>query len=113
MENNSFLSVGQLCDEGYSVLLSTDGVKILNEKQKMIMKAPRDHATGLWRINVLQKNPTCTISQPPSQPHSANNVYDLRNSGALVNYLHNAMFSCINMLLSMQSREDIWPRGQT
>jgi hypothetical protein len=39
MENNSLLSVGQL--------FSTDGVKILNEKQKIIMKGPRDHATGL------------------------------------------------------------------
>jgi hypothetical protein len=58
------------------------------------MKGSRDHATGLWRINVLQTNPTCTISQPPYQPHAANNVYSLRNSGALVNYLHKAMFSC-------------------
>jgi hypothetical protein len=94
MENNSILSVRQLCYEGYSVLFSTDGVKILNEKQKIIMKGRRDHATGLWRINVLQTNPTCTSSQPPYQPHSANNVYDLRNSGALVNFLHKAMSSC-------------------
>jgi hypothetical protein len=34
MENNSILSVGQLCDEGYYVLFSTDGVKILNERKK-------------------------------------------------------------------------------
>jgi hypothetical protein len=30
MENNSLLSVGQLCDEGYSVLFNTNGVKIIN-----------------------------------------------------------------------------------
>jgi hypothetical protein len=30
MENNSLLSVGKLCDEGYFVLFSTDGVKILS-----------------------------------------------------------------------------------
>jgi hypothetical protein len=94
MENNSLLSMGQLCDEGYSVLFNINGVKILNEKQKIIIKGSRDHATGLWRINLLQTNPTCAISQPPYQPHTANNVYDLRNSGALVNYLHKAMFSC-------------------
>jgi hypothetical protein len=102
MENNSLLSVGQLRDEGYYVLFSTDGLKILNEKQ-IIMKGPRDHATGLLRINLLQKNPTCTISQPlsqpPYQPHSANNVYALRNSGALVNYPHKAMFSCTKSVL--------------
>jgi hypothetical protein len=58
MENNSLLSVGQICDEGYSVLFITDGVKILNQKKNKIMKGPRDYATGLWRINLLQKNPT-------------------------------------------------------
>jgi hypothetical protein len=93
MENNSLLSMGQLCDEGYSVLLNT-GVKILNEKQEIIMKGSRDHATGLWRIDVLQTNPTCNVSQPPYQHHTVNNVYALRNLGALVNYLHKVMFSC-------------------
>jgi hypothetical protein len=42
--------------------------------------------TGLWRINLRHEH----------QKHSAgvaNNVYELRNTGALVNYLHKAMFS--------------------
>jgi hypothetical protein len=34
MENNSLLSVGQLCDEGYFVLFSIDEVKILDENKK-------------------------------------------------------------------------------
>jgi hypothetical protein len=46
-----------------------------------------------------KKNPSCTISQPPYQPHSANNVYALRNSGTLVNYLHKVMFSCTKSAL--------------
>jgi hypothetical protein len=54
-------------------------VKILNEKQEIIMKGSRDHATGLWRINLLQTNPTCNVSQPPYQPHTVNNVCALRN----------------------------------
>jgi hypothetical protein len=33
------------------------------------------------------------ISQKQPQIHSANNFYALRNTGALVNYLHKAMFS--------------------
>jgi hypothetical protein len=99
MEKNSLFSVGQLCDEGYSVLFNTNGVKILNQKQEIIMKGSRDHATGLWRINLLQTNPTCNVSQPPSQPHTVNNVYALRNSGALVNYLHKEMFSCTKSAL--------------
>jgi hypothetical protein len=48
MENNSLLSVGQLCDEGYFVLFSINEVRILDEKQKIIMKVNRDCATGLW-----------------------------------------------------------------
>jgi hypothetical protein len=99
MENNSLLSVGQLCDEGYSFLFNTNKVKILNEKQEIIMNGSRDHATGLWRINLLQTNPTCDVSEPPYQPHTVNNVYALCNSGALVNYLHKAMFSCTKSAL--------------
>jgi hypothetical protein len=63
------------------------------------MKGSRYHATGLWRINLLQTNPTCNVSQPPYQPHTVNNVYALRNSGALVSYLHKAMFSCTKSAL--------------
>jgi hypothetical protein len=42
--------------------------------------------TGLWRIN---------LSKEHQQPQLAveNNIYELRNTGALVNYLHKAMFS--------------------
>jgi hypothetical protein len=38
--------------------------------------------------------PNCNISRKQPQIHSANNVYTLPNTGALVNYLHKAMFSC-------------------
>jgi hypothetical protein len=42
--------------------------------------------TGLWRINLKQDNQQ--IHQPVS-----NNVYELRNTGALFHYLHKALFS--------------------
>jgi hypothetical protein len=42
--------------------------------------------TGLWRINLRKEH------QEP-QLAVANNVYELSNTGALVNYLHKAMFS--------------------
>jgi hypothetical protein len=58
------------------------------------MKGNRDCATGLWRINLYHKKPNCNISQKQPQIHSENNVYALRYTGALVNYLHKAMFSC-------------------
>jgi hypothetical protein len=99
MGNNSLLAVVQLLDEGYFVLFSIDEVKILNEKQKNIMKRNIDCATGLWQINLYHKKPNCNISQKQPEIHSANNVYALRNTGALVNYLHKAMFSCTKSAL--------------
>jgi hypothetical protein len=42
--------------------------------------------TGLWRINLRKK-----YQQHPQQETS--NVHELCNTGALVNYLHKAMFS--------------------
>jgi hypothetical protein len=47
----------------------------------------------------VSKNPNFNIAQKQSQIHSANNVYALRNTGALVNYIHNAMFSCTKSAL--------------
>jgi hypothetical protein len=41
---------------------------------------------GLWRFNLRKEH-----QQHPYEV--ANNVYELRNTGALVNYLHKAMFS--------------------
>jgi hypothetical protein len=63
------------------------------------MKGNRDCATVLWRINLYHKKTNCNISQKQLQIHSANNVYALRNTGALVNYLHNTMFSCTKSAL--------------
>jgi hypothetical protein len=76
MENNSSLSAGQLCNEGHYVTFKLDGVTIFGV---------RDLGTGLWRINLR--------NEPQSHISSANNVYELRNTGTLVNYLHKALFS--------------------
>jgi hypothetical protein len=50
------------------------------------LKGKRDLNTGLWRINLRHEKPQYII-------YVANNVYELRNTGELVNYLHTAMFS--------------------
>jgi hypothetical protein len=86
MANNSLLSVRQLCNEGYSVTFKIYGVTIFNRIGKEILKGNRDLDTGLWYINLRKGIPHNPIS-------AANNVYELRNTGALVNYLHKAMFS--------------------
>jgi hypothetical protein len=86
MENHSLLSVGQLCDEGYIVTFKQDTVTICKSGSSKILSGPRDVKTGLWRINLKQTNKH--IPDP-----IANNVYELRNTGALVHYLHKALFS--------------------
>jgi hypothetical protein len=86
MANHSLLSVGQLCDEGYILALKQDTVTICNPDSSKLLSGPRDLNTGLWRINLKQTNKH--IPDP-----SANNVYELRNTGALIHYLHKALFS--------------------
>jgi hypothetical protein len=86
MSNNSLLSVRQLCNEGYSVTFTIDDVTIFNKIGKEILKGSRDLYTGLWCIKLrkeIQHNPIASV----------NNVYELRETGVLVNYLHKAMFS--------------------
>jgi hypothetical protein len=86
MANHSLISVGQLCNEGYSVTFRIDAVTIYNSQNFQILKGARDLDTGLWRINLRK-----VYQQHPHEV--ANNVYELRNTGALVNYLHKSMFS--------------------
>jgi hypothetical protein len=77
MANYSLLSVGQLCDEGYIVTFKHASVTICDSEKSQILNGPRDLDTGLWRINLKQANNH--IPEPIT-----NNVYELRNTGALV-----------------------------
>jgi hypothetical protein len=86
MAHHSLLSVGQLCDEGYIVTFKQDTVKNCDSGNSQILSGPRDVTPGLWRINLKQTHNH--IPQP-----IANNVYKLRNAGALFHYLHKALFS--------------------
>jgi hypothetical protein len=86
MANHSLLSVGQLCNEGYTVTFRNALVTICNSQELQILSGARDLDTGLWRINLRKEH------QQPQQA-LANSVYELRNKGVLVNYLHKAMFS--------------------
>jgi hypothetical protein len=101
MENNSLLSVGQLCDEGNSILFSISEVTIQDSKQKTILKGSRDSNTGSWGITLCTKKVQTknVTAKQHNQISSANNVYSLRNTGALVNYIHKAMFSCTKSAL--------------
>jgi hypothetical protein len=86
MAHHSLLSVRQLCDEGYKVTFQRNMVTICNSENSKLLSGPRDDTTGLWRINLTQ-----TDKHKPVP--IANNVYELRNTGALFHYLHKALFS--------------------
>jgi hypothetical protein len=77
MANQYLLSVGQLCDEGYIVTFKQAAVTICDSGNSQILSGPRDLNTRIWRINLKK---TDTHKPKPI----ANNVYELRNTGALV-----------------------------
>jgi hypothetical protein len=86
MANHSLRSFGQVCNKGYIVTFKNALVTVCNSQEFQILSGPRDLDTGLWRINLRQNN---------QHVHQAvaNNAYELRNTGALVHYLHKALFS--------------------
>jgi hypothetical protein len=86
MANHSLLSVGQLCDERYTVTFKQDEVTICDSGNSQILSGPRDLNTGLWRINLR------TTNNHKPEP-IANKVFELRSTGSLVHYLHKALFS--------------------
>jgi hypothetical protein len=86
MAHHSLLSVGQLCNKVYIVTFRQDTVTICNSESSKLLSGPRDETTGLWRINLKQTN-----KHKPDP--IANNVYELRNAGALIYYLHRALCS--------------------
>jgi hypothetical protein len=86
MANNSLLSVGHICNEGYTVTFRIESVTIYNSQGIQILRGAPDLDTGLWRINLRKKH------QQPQQ-EVENNVHELFNTGALFNYLQKSMFS--------------------
>jgi hypothetical protein len=86
MANHSLLSVGKLCNGGYIVTFRNASVTICDPKECQILSGTRDLDTGLWRINLRKDNQQV-------QQSVENNVYELRNTGALIHYLHKSLFS--------------------
>jgi hypothetical protein len=86
MNNYLLLSVGQLYNKGYTVTFRNASVTICDPQEFQILSGARDLDTGLWRINLRKDNQQL-------QQSVANNVYELRNTGALFHYLHKSLFS--------------------
>jgi hypothetical protein len=86
MDSHYLLSDGQLCNEGYIVTFKNASVTICDPQEFQFLSGARDLDTGLWRINLRKDNQQL-------QQSVANNVYELRNTGALVHYMDKALFS--------------------
>jgi hypothetical protein len=99
MANHSLLSVA------YIVTFKHASVTICDSKMSQILNVPRDVTTGLWRLNLRHTNNH--IPDPIS-----NNVYELRNTGALVHYLYTSLFSTTKSALLQEVKDGhliTWP----
>jgi hypothetical protein len=105
MVNHSLLSVGQLYNEGYIVTFKNTSVTICDPQEFQILSGARYLDTGLWHIHLRKDNQQL-------QQSVANSVYELRNTGALVHYLHKALFSPTKsaLLKAVKNRHIVtWP----
>jgi hypothetical protein len=106
MANHSLLSVGQLCNEGYTVTFRNKSVTVCNSQELQILRGAQYLNTGLWRINLRN-------AHQQHQHEVASNVFELRNTGELVTYLHKAMFSPTKSALLQAVKNGhllTWPR---
>jgi hypothetical protein len=85
MAHHYLFSVAQMYDEGYIVTFKQATVTICNSESSKLLSGPRDVNTGIWRINLMH-----TYKNIPDP--IVNNVFELRNTGALVHHLHKALF---------------------
>jgi hypothetical protein len=56
MANHYLLSVGQLCNEGYTFTFKNASVTVCNPQEFLILSGARDLDTGIWRINLRKEN---------------------------------------------------------
>jgi hypothetical protein len=78
------ISVGQLCDNGYSVTFTQDQVTV-SKNGKCVMYGSRDPKSRLWRVYLKKRFETNQVQ--------CNNAHDNNNQKHLINYLHAACFS--------------------
>jgi hypothetical protein len=82
--HNSFISVGQLCDNGCSLTFTQEQVTV-SKNGKYVMYRARDPRSRLWRDDLKQIFETNQVQ--------CNHAHDNINQKDLINYLHVACFS--------------------
>jgi deoxyxylulose-5-phosphate synthase len=56
MTNHYLLSVGQLCNEGFTVTFRIESFTIHSSQSIQVLRGARDLDTGLWRINLRKEH---------------------------------------------------------
>jgi hypothetical protein len=84
--HNSLISVGQLCDNGYSVTFTQEQVTV-SKNRKYVMYGSRDSRSRLWRVDLKQRFETKQVQ--------CNHAHANSNQKNLINYLHAACFSFV------------------
>jgi hypothetical protein len=81
LDNCSLLSLGQLCDAGYTILLEADTLSVLDDGSA-ILTGGRDHSTGMWNIAL----PTASLT------HLSNHI-GKQSTADMVAFAHATLFS--------------------
>ena len=83
LQNKTFLSIGQFCDNGFCVLFDKDSVNVFKGDNSIL--GTRYPTNGLYYI---------ALPTPTSRVHSeAHSAYDMTTKSDLVQFLHCAAFS--------------------
>jgi hypothetical protein len=101
--HNSLISVGQLCDNEYSVTFTQDQVTV-SRNGKNVMNGSRDPKSRLWQVNLKQKMKTEIVQ--------CNHAHDNNKQKDLINYLHAACFSPVKSTWINAIKMDFFHLGQ-
>ena len=97
LHNCSLLSIGQLCDAGYTVTFDHEQMRIMLEN-KCVLNGERSPTTRLWHIQ-----PHCE----PVGNHSAATAIASPKAAQLVAFAHATLFSPALSTLEKRYRMDI------
>jgi hypothetical protein len=79
LDDCSLLSLGQLCDAGYQILLEANTLSVLDDGHT-ILTGSREHSTGMWQI---------TLPSPTHQSHHLGK----QSTSDMVAFAHATLFS--------------------
>ena len=90
LSNKTLLSLGHLCDNGYSIQLTVTNIHTIHHKDSSLsLKGIQDKETGMWLINL---KPTITQPTDTSNRH-INNVYERSKQNNIVQCLCRSAYS--------------------